>query len=65
MKLWPTTTENKYFVKILGHLLVQYFCTVATVTSDTVATVPNFFFKWFVCVFFFLLNIYVNIYVSW
>ena len=49
MKLWPTTTENKYFVKILWHLLGE--CVKATVvlvcSSGTVAIVTTKFFFFF------------------
>ena len=52
MKLWPTTIENKCFVKMLWHLLVEYFCTVATVPSSIVAIVPNlFYFILVICLF--------------
>ena len=67
MKLWPTTTENKYFVKMLWHLLDK--CVKVTVllvcSSGTVATM--FFLFLFSSVFhlyfFFLLNIYKNSYI--
>ena len=68
MKLWPTTTENKYFVKILWHLLDE--CVKVTIllvcSSDTVAT--TFFLFLFSSIFrlyffFFLLNIYKNSYI--
>ena len=66
MKLWPTTTKNKCFVKMLWHLLGE--CVKATVllvcSSGTVATVATefFFFSLFSLPFvlFFLLNIYKN-----
>ena len=49
MKLWPITTENKYFVKILWHLLDE--CVKDRVlllcTSGTVATVAIAFFFFF------------------
>ena len=49
MKLWPTTIENKCFVKMLWHLLgecvkttVLLVCSSGTVATATVAT--EFFF---------------------
>ena len=46
MKLWPTITENKCFVKMLWHLLGE--CVKATVLliclSGTIATVAIEFF---------------------
>ena len=58
MKLWPTTTENKCFVKMLWHVLGE--CVKTTVLlvclSGIVATVAIefffFFFQSFVCTFF-------------
>ena len=68
MKLQPTTTKNKFFVKILWHLLGE--CEKTTVllvcSSGTVATVGTaflFFFPIFRLYFFFLLNIYVSWYI--
>ena len=49
MKLWPITTENKCFVKMLWHLLGK--CVKATVflvySSDTVAIIAIEFFFFF------------------
>ena len=49
MKLWPATTENKCFVKMLWHVLGE--CVKATVLlvclSGTVATVATEFFFFF------------------
>ena len=43
MKLWPTITENKYFVKMLWHLLGEYVkVTVLLVCS--ICIVHRFFF---------------------
>ena len=43
MKLWPTTTENKCFVKMLWHLLGEYVkVTVLLVCS--ICTVYHFFY---------------------
>ena len=57
MKLWSTTNENKYFVKMLWHLLGE--CVKAIVllvcSSGTVATVATMFFFFLqssVCTFF-------------
>ena len=65
MKLWPTITENKCFVKILRHLLGK--CVKVAIllicSSGTVADVDTkFFFFAFSLPFvlFFLLNIYKN-----
>ena len=41
MKLWPTTTKNKYFVKILWHLLGE--CVKATLLL--VCSICTFFFN--------------------
>ena len=65
MKLWPTTTENKYFVKILWHLLGEYVKTTVLLccSSGTVATGATkfFFFSFFSLLFvLFFLNIYKN-----
>ena len=61
MKLWPTTTENKCFVKMLWQLLGE--CVKATVllvcSSDTVATVATDFFFFFSLLFVLLKNIYL------
>ena len=67
MKLWPTTTENKCFVKMLWHLLVE--CVKTTVllvcSNGTVASAPTLFFFSFGLPFvlFFLLNIYKNLHI--
>ena len=46
MKLWLTTTENKYFVKMLWHLLGK--CIKATVLLVcSICTVHRFFFFFF------------------
>ena len=43
MKLWPTTTEHKCFVKMLWHLLGE--CVKITVLLDcSICTVHRFFF---------------------
>ena len=49
MKLWPTTTEKKYFVKMLWHLLGEYIkYTVLLICSNgTIATVATRFFFFF------------------
>ena len=58
MKLWPTTTENKCFVKMLWQLLGEWVkatgllvCSSGTVA--TVATAVFFFLQSFFCTFFF------------
>ena len=40
MKLWPTTTENKCFVKMLWHLLGEYVKTIVLL----VCSICTFFF---------------------
>ena len=66
MKLWPTTPENKCFVKMLWHLLGKYVKIIILLvcSSGTVAIVAiEFFFFFFFglpFVFFFLLIIYKN-----
>ena len=49
MKLWPTTTKNKYFVKILWHLLSE--CVKVIVLL--ICSICTFFFfnHWFVLFF--------------
>ena len=64
MKLWPTTTKNKCFVKMLWHLLGERIKAIVFLvcSSGTVAT-EFFFFLFFFSlpfVLFFLLNIYNN-----
>ena len=46
MKLWLTTTENKFFVKMLWHLLDKCVKTIVLLvySSGTVATEFFFFF---------------------
>ena len=65
MKLWPTTTKNKCFVKILWHLLGE--CVKATVllvcSSGTVATVATEFFFSLPFVLFFKIFIKTRIYI--
>ena len=70
MKLWPTTVKNKYFVKMLWHLLGEYVkATLLLVcSSGNVATVATeifflFFFFSLPFVLFFLLNIYKNLHI--
>ena len=43
MKLWLTTTENKYFVKILWHLLGEYVKTTILLVCS-ICTVHHFFY---------------------
>ena len=59
MKLWPTTTENKYFVKMLWHLLGECVKTTLLLvcSSGTVAIVPK--------VLFFIIIFYIDIDISW
>ena len=46
MKLWPTTTENKYLVKMLWHLWGEYVkATVLLVCS--ICTIYRFFIFYF------------------
>ena len=42
MKLWPTTTENKCFVKMLWHLLSKYVKTIVLLVCPS-----SFFFFFF------------------
>ena len=56
MKLWPTITENKYFVKMLWHLLGE--CVKATVLLVClICIVHRFFFFFCVQNYVFLLKI--------
>ena len=65
MKLWLTTTENKYFVKMLWHLLGECIKTTVLLvcSSGTIATVATkffFFFSFILPFVLFLKNIYKN-----
>ena len=67
MKLWPTTPENKCFVKILWHLLDEYVkiiillvCSSGTVAIVAIVAIEFFFFFGLPFLLFFLLNIYKN-----
>ena len=53
MKLWPTTNENKCFVKMLWHLLDE--CVKATVLL--VCSICNFFFQSSICAIFSYISI--------
>ena len=53
MKLWPTTNENKCFVKMLWHLLGE--CVKATVLL--VCSICTFFFQSSICAIFSYISI--------
>ena len=69
MKLWLTTTKNKYFVKILWHLLGKRVKAIVFLvySSDIVATFFFFFLSVFLFNFFFFsvfrLYLYIYIYI--